>query len=290
MNEPAAPVFDPGQCVCCLSDRPDPFLSGLLRCPRCGHAWADLHLPPEAFHRLYSETYFKGGEYADYRDEEPALRRNFRLRLRDLVREHPAGGRLWEVGCAYGYFLSEAGGHFEAGGCDISESAVQNACARLGVDARRLDYLSLTAETPFDVVCLWDTVEHLARPDAYLAKAYADLLPGGTLALSTGDIGSWCARLRGARWRLIHPPTHVHYFNRSSLRTLLERLGYTRITFRYHAFWRSLDTTARKLLLERRGNPRWADGCYRVLWRTGLLRGYYPLNLYDLMTVYARKP
>ena len=60
---------------------------------------------------------------------------------------------------------------------------------------------------------MWDTIEHLKRPDLFVQKAAADLRPGGLIALTTGDIGSLNARLRGARWRMIHPPTHLHYFS-----------------------------------------------------------------------------
>ena len=45
--------------------------------------------------------------------------------------------------------------------------------------------------------------------------------------MTTGDIGSLMARWRGARWRQIHPPTHLHYFSKLTLAQLLERHGFT---------------------------------------------------------------
>jgi hypothetical protein len=34
------------------------------------------------------------------------------------------------------------------------------------------------------------------------------------------------ARLRGRRWRMIHPPTHLHYFSRETLGRLLDDVGF----------------------------------------------------------------
>ena len=46
------------------------------------------------------------------------------------------------------------------------------------------------------------------------------------LALTTGDIGSVNARLRGHKWRMIHPPTHLHYFSAETMKALLDRHGF----------------------------------------------------------------
>lgn len=277
---------DKHYCICCKGMEFSPHFEGLVRCLGCGHIKASLSWTPEMFKALYTERYFKGEEYIDYEKEADAFRRNFRRRVQELAQRHPEGGRLWEIGCAYGYFLKEAGAHFSAAGCDVASEAVQAAAEKNGVNAQCLDYLTYAPDAPFDVVCLWDTIEHLADPSLYLKKAFDDLRPGGTLALSTGDIGSLCARLRGRRWRQIHPPTHVHYFTRNSMRQLLQRLGYAQIHFHYPAVWRNADTSLEKVVS---GVP-FANILYAGCKRAGLLRFDFPLNSFDLMTVYAIKP
>lgn len=273
-------------CICCLETEFVPHLKGLERCLSCGHVRAVLSWTPDMFRELYTAHYFKGGEYADYEKEQAALQLNFARRAGELAARHPGGGRLWEIGCAYGFFLREAGKHFDAAGCDVAQDAVQSAVTHYNVRAHCLDYLSYQPDHPFDVICMWDTIEHLPEPHHFLEKAFHDLAPGGTLALSTGDIGSYCARLRGRRWRQIHPPTHVHYFTRNSMRQLLTRLGYRDIAFHYHAFWRNMDTVVEKVLA---GNS-FGNMIYLAAKRAGLLRFNFPLNLFDLMTVYARRP
>ena len=70
-----------------------------------------------------------------------------------------------------------------------------------------------------------DVIEHLPDPGAALDRIGEWLAPGGVLALALPDAGSRVARLMGARWWSVIP-THVHYFTRHSMATLLARHGY----------------------------------------------------------------
>lgn len=275
-------------CAACLSDKARPYWSGFRRCADCGHVWYESTPDSSALSVIYGRDYFHGAEYTDYEQEGPALRRNARARLRRLCRAHPARAELWEIGCAYGFFLSEASGHFTASGCDISEHACAYARQTLGQNAVCGDYSEIVLERPKEVICLWDTVEHLAHPHRYLAKAYADLAPGGTLALSTGNRGAAVARIRGKRWRMVHPPTHLHYFTGHSISVLLARLGFESVEIRHHAVWRHADGVGCRLFGQRPGSP--AEAVYRFFHSHGLLNFYFPMNLFDIMTVYAKKP
>ena len=246
-----------------------------------------MRLSDDELKELYSASYFQGAEYSDYGLEAPALRRNFAPRVRDLAKLYPKGARLWEIGAAYGFFLKEASTHFDVSGCDISEFAARYGREKFGLNLEAMDYLDYACEAPFDVICLWDVIEHLREPHEYLAKAASDLRPEGTIALSTGDIGSLMGRVGGRKWRLLHPPTHLHYFTARSMRTLLERLGLADIKIGYHAFWRSVDAVAYRLLAHPPGKR--SARLYEVLQKAGLLSFAFPLNTFDLMTVYARK-
>lgn len=275
-------------CICCGGTSAVPFLQGLLRCSQCSHVWADAQIGDDELRTIYSRNYFEGGEYLDYASERPALEANFRARARELARLHPKGSRLWEIGSAYGFFLAQAAAHFDVAGCDISEHAARFARETMGVNVIAADYRRLPPPAaPFDAVCMWDVVEHLREPHLYLEKAAAELAPGGTLALSTGDIGSLMARWRGSKWRQIHPPSHLHYFTSRSISVLLQRLGLSIVSIRYPAFWRTVDATAFRVLAYPPG--RATEPLYRALRATGLTRLSFPLNTWDLMTVMATK-
>src|SRR5262249_21212633 len=167
--------------------------------------------------------------YFDYVAEQESLRINFRDRIASLRQVIPdlAQRDLFEIGCAYGFFLDEMRPFIRsAAGMDISHDAVRYAHDVLGVAAQQGDYLACERASRLGAVAMWDTVEHLRRPDLFIAKIARDLLPGGFVALTTGDIGSLNARWRGRKWRLIHPPTHLYYFSADTMAALLDRHGF----------------------------------------------------------------
>lgn len=278
-----------GTCLVCDAPlAPASRYPGLLSCTRCRFVTADLDLSRSQLEALYSADYFHGAEYHDYVGEQALAERHFGERLRTLLRHVPAAGtkRLFEIGCAYGFFLRVAQRAFgSVEGIDISKDAVAHATGVLHLPATVGDYLDYDVSDPVDVVCLWDTIEHLTSPHRYIEHAAAHLRPGGVLALTTGDIGSAVARWRGPKWRQIHPPTHLHYFSRATLSRMLARYGLHVESIRYDGQYRSLDTIAYIIFAIKRQRPR----VYEWLKRTGVLRFDLYANLYDILFIVARK-
>ena len=56
----------------------------------------------------------------------------------------------------------------------------------------------------FDVVTIWDVIEHLPDPASDLRAIWAALRPGGVVAISTMDVGSLFPRLAGTALALVH--------------------------------------------------------------------------------------
>jgi 2-polyprenyl-3-methyl-5-hydroxy-6-metoxy-1,4-benzoquinol methylase len=275
------------RCLACggaLSVAP---LAGLRRCVQCGFVTANEELDAASLAALYGKDYFHGSEYLDYVQERESLRLNFRSRMQTLeaLGSELRGKSVLDVGCAYGFFLELAREYGMVGrGVDIAGDGVRYAREQLHVDAIEGDYLELRTE-PVDLVVMWDTVEHLSRPDLFIEKAAGDLRPGGLLAVTTGDIGSINARLRGRRWRMIHPPTHLHYFSRATLGHLLSRHGLQVVHVSHPGVTRRLRSILYILLAQRLKAPRMYDVLKRLLPDTPLT-----LNLFDIMFIVARKP
>jgi SAM-dependent methyltransferase len=284
----AAPALA-APCIVCDTAEARPFHPGLLRCAGCGHAWADVQLSAGELAELYGRDYFFGDEYLDYVADRAVIQKNFRLRLSVLERflEPARHRRLLEVGCAYGFFLDLACRRFgEATGIDISEDGVRHAREALGLDAVQGDLLEHDfSGRRFDVVCLWDTIEHLPRPDLVLERLAALTEPGALLAVTTGDIGSLNARLAGKGWRLIHPPTHLHYFTRQSLLRLLVRHGFAPVHDRSCGFYRGAGFAAYNLLVLRWRLPR----LYALLEKLRVTGFAFYLDLFDIRYVVARR-
>ena len=267
-----------------------PVLGPLARCRRCGFVFLprtpDL---PRQIEELYAGDYFTGGEFGDYASQRATFARNFKGYLSRMRQAGATGGRLLEVGCAYGFFLEHAQTSFDALGIDVNEPAIA-AARELGVRAECREFMQFKADAPFDVVCMWDTIEHLIDPRAYLEKARDVLAGQGYLFLTTGDIGSLMARMRGARWRMIHPPSHLNYFSRETMTRLLDRVGFDVVSIRSVGTHRDVMNVLHLLSLFSK-QPlvrRTAAGAERLL--SGRVRslGFY-LNLHDIMFVAARK-
>src|SRR5947209_17648312 len=92
-------------CICCGADAWTPLWQVLRRCGGCGFIRADLELTHEEARRLYQADYFRGQEYGDYLADRAAHVRNFEHRFRMMSRVAPEVRSLFEVGCAYGFWL-----------------------------------------------------------------------------------------------------------------------------------------------------------------------------------------
>ncbi len=277
------------KCVVCGSHRFRDGVHGVLsQCLDCRHVFYPglAEVNPT---QLYDEAYFTTKEYLAYPFQQPTLARNFVAYLRLMRRYGAADGRLLEVGCAYGFFLREARRTFEVEGIDVSREAVAAARQQLHLSVHCGSFTELPVERPFDVVCMWDTIEHLIKPDAYVIKARQVLRDGGYLFLTTGDIGSLLARLQGRRWRMIHPPTHLHYFSRVTLTRLLERSGFRVVGIKQLGIYRQMGSMLHMVsLFSKRATVRSLARFLAARIPAWLARAEIYLDLSDVVFVAAR--
>ena len=278
-------------CPCCEGREWNPRWPGFVICRSCGMMTVTQDFDPATLRSYYGADYFLGAEYADYLGDRAVHEKTLAGHLRRLRRYVATGGRVLEIGCAHGFFLEMIQPIYpESMGLDISEAAVAHARSR-GMDVRAGDLLETEFNTSFDAVCLWDTIEHLSRPYAVVRRA-ADLLkPGGFLFLTTGDFGAWLPRLRGLKWRQIHPPTHLFYFTRPSLRQLCNRAGLEIVHFDTVTIYRRLRSALQTLerFHSSSAGGRLARMGLRLL-PAGVLNWGIPLNLLDTLCLVARKP
>ncbi|HEX8501934.1 MAG TPA: class I SAM-dependent methyltransferase [Pyrinomonadaceae bacterium] len=275
--------------VCGSGKGYEPALARLERCTACGFVtYRDFDRSELA--EIYDEEYFAGEEYPDYLGQQDSLRRSMRHHLKQMWRHNPRRGALLEVGCAYGLFLDEARPHFErVEGIDISAAPVAYARDALGLDARQGEFLTTGYEgKTFDVVCMWDTIEHLPSPEEYLEKAARLLGDGGMVFLTTGDIGSLNARWKGAGWRQIHPPSHLHYFSRHTITVLLERLGFEVVGIESTPYYHTLYNVFASIRLRGGWKGRVASLALSAVGERLSRRFGFWINLGDIMFVAGR--
>jgi SAM-dependent methyltransferase len=193
-------------------------------------------IPTDAFlaaHYQASE-YFEGDGaqgYRSYADMRKALLPHFRRRLQLLDAQLPARGRLLDYGCAAGYFLqvAQADG-WQIAGVELSSEMAREAQTLLGVPI--VSDLDQLPPDPFNVVTLWEVIEHLPRPIDELRRLRERLRPGGALMLSTPNNGHWQAAREPEAWTGYQPPSHLLFFTAATLADALRRAGFERVSVR----------------------------------------------------------
>ncbi|MGY1691020.1 class I SAM-dependent methyltransferase [Geodermatophilus sp. SYSU D01105] len=244
---------DTEEVVCCLCGVAgslvhdvDPF--GVVRCPQCSLVFVSPRLRPEALQRLYDDVgYFEGGVYGGGVSSTDAasdvgaptgsslspamlLQRTWtagRLRLVDAARGGaPAGGRLLEVGAGYGLFLAAARGTgWTTSGVELSRTGAKHARDALGLDVFCGQLEDAPLAPGFDVVCAWDTVEHVPDPLSFWRSVRSLVADDGVVAFSTPYYSSLPARLLGTRWWTLKPTEHIWHFTPRTHALLLARAG-----------------------------------------------------------------
>lgn len=201
-----------------------------VRCSRCGVVFSDVD----------AATYSALGRNSWHEPQLSSYSRTFYGTARasahaSLIRRFPLSGarRLLDIGCGLGYFLTRAAAAgWIAYGCDTSEHWVQHAAAITGTPeriARSVPRKDLFGGR-FDLITIWDVLEHVHDPLPFL-QASADLLaPGGRIFIRTPNL-AWIYPTYALRRYLLHsdvelgPLNHVVYYSAGTLRRALSAAG-----------------------------------------------------------------
>lgn len=257
----------------------------ILKCAHCGLTFTDI---PENLNLLdiYDESYFQGGKedgYSNYVASERVLKNEFRKSvtlLRDLTKKR-GGLRLLEIGSAYGFFLDEAARSFTCTGIEVSKEGVDFSRKRghhviLGI----ADEETMKQQGNFDVIVMFDVIEHLPFPVETVCLLAKHLNKDGIVLIVTGDIQSPLARLFGKFWRLMTPPQHTFFFSRRTLKTLLEKAGLSIV--KTDRPWKVVPVgLALYQLTARLG--------LKLRWLEKFNRFGLPVNLFDAVRIIGRK-
>jgi len=181
-------------------------------------------------------------------------------------------GRLLEVGCSYGYFLEVARrAGWRAEGVEISGYAAGVASSK-GFEIHQGELQALALDPgSYDVIVMWDVIEHLLNPAEVVERCAELLLPGGALIARTPNGHALGTRggLPGLAYRqLAYPantPEHVFHFTPESLSSLLRKKGFERVETDNYEGWEERIISGRNAIV-RMGR--------RLIMRYALFRGW----------------
>lgn len=137
-------------------------------------------------------------------------------------------GRLLDFGCGGGDFMQRMRQQgWQVTGIEIATDAVERVRSELGLEvlAGSLPHPDLEPES-FDVITMWQSLEHVHEPREVLRAAHQLLTPDGLLFATVPNIDSLGFRWFGADWFALDLPRHLSHFTPMTLPVLLERSGF----------------------------------------------------------------
>jgi len=254
----------------------------IVQCKNCGLVYTNPRIDGSQILDSYEAV-----EDPLYLEERDGRVLTFERHLRPLEKLKTPPGRLLDVGAYTGVFVEIAAQHgWEAWGVEPSHWAVEQARAQgLHMIEGTLSSAELT-DGSFDVVTMWDVIEHVTDPLGEIQSAFRLLKPGGMLVVHTMDIDSLFARVMGERWPWLME-MHIYYFSHRTLQAMLTKAGFQVLRSEPQGRYLRLGYFATRI-----------GGFSPVLGRllARIFRGLrlkeqpIPLNFGDLFTAYALKP
>ncbi len=209
----------------------------LVRCCRCGLIYQNPRLTIEELPQHYPDQYLSYPTDLDHDQAmlERADRRNGMKRRCVRVEQYASQkGTVLDIGCATGEFLDamrERG--WATVGVELSEYAAAYAREQLNLDVRTGTLTSADFPTSsFDVVTMWDVLEHVVDPKETLKEIVRILKPNGLFVAMTPNPASAEAKLFGRHWAGWDRPRHLHVFPPTVLKNYLYDAGFERVVIK----------------------------------------------------------
>lgn len=204
----------------------------VLRCEGCDLAYVDPPPARAALHRRYGAEY-----YAQWVTTQKSRRERMWAERLQIVERLVPTGRLLDVGCGEGSFLSQARRRgWEVAGTEISPWAAEHAGSRLGLsvfcgELRDAGY----PREHFDAVTLWHVLEHVPAPLQLLEEVRRILKTGGFLFVAVPNredrvmqvVYRLMKRRRPHLFSLRDRELHLFHFSVLSLSRMLDSAGFT---------------------------------------------------------------
>ena len=187
---------------------------------------------------VYEEQYFEGqthglgyGNYLAQSDWRMEKSRRYVRRVSAIAqfagRPTGAGTRLLDVGSGYGFFRAAAAEQgWQHDGEDVSKYAAQAGQEIFGFPtfAGTLEEFAAQTKATYDVVTLFDTIEHIEDPEAFMRTVAGLLAPGGLCVVRTPNLQALELEVFG-RFQHSLKLEHLQYFSAASICHLSERVG-----------------------------------------------------------------
>jgi len=183
--------------------------------------------------RYYEESYFNDERHRlKFYNPDGSIRmesgEGYQNRIEDVEGRVSGRGKLLELGCARGFFLQTLQDRgWEVEGVEISADAIAIGRQHLGLTIHHGTLEDFPGQGPYDVICMYQTLEHVPDPHFVMTRSRELLRNGGVFVAEVPNLTSFDMRGNPERRRLSHDlPRHLNHFTPQVLIRELERAGF----------------------------------------------------------------
>ena len=207
-----------------------PLVDRLVQCKSCDLVFVSPRVHAPTIVESYSE-----GEDPTFVSQAEARERTFATSVERIEALTGGPGRIFDIGTAGGSFLAAARARgWQVDGCEPNKWLAAWGRKHYGIDIRTGPLTDHDLpKGHYDVVTLWDVVEHLPHPSTIVTQARELVKPGGYLIMTFPDVGSPSARLLGRFWPFLSS-VHLFYFSKQTMEKMLRKSGFEVVHTRPH--------------------------------------------------------
>lgn len=216
----------------------------ILKCKNCGHVFSSYKTEQD-YDGYFSDESVESEKQFWWDDAHREM-------YYDFCRRFISGksGRLLDVGCGLGYFVKKMSDfqQWEVYGYEISRQAAEYAQKKLGLrnifhgkieDSNFVRMDSFGEKKSFDIITLWDVIEHIPDPDPLFSYLVTLLKDNGMLFIHTPNIKIQLAKaklkkmLKGMKSDIhyLEAKDHINIYSMNTIRKVLYRNGFGKVKF-----------------------------------------------------------
>ena len=194
--------------------KPDKLHYKTVQCQNCGLVFADSIFQNKKLAELYKDSLLT------YQNQIPDLSKTYRHYLKKLEKFKVKKNRLLEIGCGNGFFFLEAKkqGYQDVWGVEPSLDAIRKASKQVKNNIKNAMFAKkLFKKNSFDVICFFQTFDHISNPNKFLEDCYHLLKPGGLILAINHNVNSLQSKILKDKSPIIDIE-HPYLYNQKTMK------------------------------------------------------------------------
>ena len=192
----------------------------ILKCPECSLRFLD----PMPSEECLAEFYASHENFNHYAKVAERKLKSGAAKIKRLMKYAPSGSFI-DIGCSTGANVEAARRlGFSASGIDLCRESIEFAQANFSDCDFKVGTVEVV-DAKYDLVFCTEVLEHVTKPHEFVESIARIMKPGAILYMTTPDAGHFRVPRDFAKWKHVHAPDHLAYYQLSTLKRLLAEHG-----------------------------------------------------------------